>query len=136
MIEMHAVYHGELRCAATHMPSGTVLITDAPVDNHGKGESFSPTDLMATALGTCILTTMAIAAGVLGVDITGSTITVNKVMKNKPIRMLESLACVITIPVVATEQQKEKLEHAARKCPVHNSLHPDVAQRMEFRWTA
>ena len=136
MIEMHAVYQGELRCAATHMPSGTVLITDAPVDNHGKGESFSPTDLMATALGTCILTTMAIAADVLGVDITGSTITVNKVMKNKPIRMLESLACVIAIPAVATEQQKEKLEHAARKCPVHTSLHPDVAQRMEFRWTA
>ena len=134
MVEMHAVYQGELRCAATHMPSGTVLITDAPVDNHGKGESFSPTDLVATALGTCILTTMAIAAGVLGVDLTGATVTVNKVMKTTPTRMIASLATVVTLPGSAKSQQKEKLEHAAHHCPVHASLHPEVAQPIEFRW--
>ena len=134
MVEIHAVYQGELRCAATHMPSGTVLVTDAPVDNHGKGESFSPTDLVATALGTCILTTMAIAAGVLGVNLNGSTITVNKVMKVKPTRMIESLATVVTLMGTATPEQKEKLEHAAHKCPVHASMHPDVAQPITFHW--
>ena len=134
MVEIHAVYQGELRCAATHMPSGTVLVTDAPVDNHGKGESFSPTDRVATALGTCILTTMAIAAGVLGVNLNGSTITVNKVMKVKPTRMIESLATVVTLMGTATPEQKEKLEHAAHKCPVHASMHPDVAQPITFHW--
>lgn len=134
MVEIHAVYQGELRCAATHMPSGTVLVTDAPVDNHGKGESFSPTDLVATALGTCILTTMAIAASVLGVDLGGATVTVNKEMVVKPKRMIAALITVITVPVTVTDEQKQKLMHAAKKCPVHSSLHPDVAQPIEFRW--
>ena len=136
MVEMYAVYQGELRCAATHMPSGTVLITDAPVDNHGKGESFSPTDLVATALGTCILSVMGILADSLKLDLRGTSVTVNKAMVNKPKRMIGSLATVITVPVAVSDEQKEKLMHAAEMCPVHKSLHPDVAQPIEFRWTA
>jgi putative redox protein len=136
MVEIHAVYQGELRCAATHMPSGTVLITDAPVDNHGKGESFSPTDLVATALGTCILSVMGILANSLKLDLRGTTVVVNKAMVSKPKRMIAALSTVITVPVAVTEEQKQKLLQAAHMCPVHESLHPDVAQPIEFRWAA
>lgn len=134
MVEIHSVYQGELRCVATHTQSGTVLVTDAPLDNHGKGESFSPTDLVATALGTCILSIMGIAAQKMKLDMRGSTVVVNKRMEVTPKRRIAELAVVITVPLVLDEAQKQKFVDAAMACPVHASLHPDVAMPMEFCW--
>lgn len=134
MVQINVVYQGELRCAATHVPSGTVLKTDAPKDNHGKGESFSPTDLVATALGTCMLTTMAIVANVLQVDLKDSTITVVKEMAAKPSRRIGKLSVVINIAVKVDDAMKEKIKHGAEACPVHKSLHPDVQMPIEFNW--
>lgn len=134
MVEIHIAYQGELRCAATHMPSGTVMVTDAPLDNHGKGESFSPTDLVATALGTCMMTIMGIAAEKMGLDLRGTTVVVNKSMVAKPTRRVGELAVVITVPRLLDEAQKQALTHAAMTCPVYESLHPDIATPVEFCW--
>jgi putative redox protein len=134
MVEIHIAYQGELRCAATHMPSGTVMVTDAPKDNHGKGESFSPTDLVATALGSCMLTIMGIEAQKLGLDLRGSTVVVKKTMVVKPTRRVGELAVVINVPLLLDDAQKEALTHAAMTCPVHGSIHPDIATPIEFRW--
>lgn len=134
MVEINIAYQGELRCEAKHAPSGTVLVTDAPVDNHGKGASFSPTDLVATALGTCILTTMAIVADTLQIELKGSTVTVNKEMAARPSRKIGKLSVVITVPLTLDDAIKQKLIHAAELCPVHKSLHPDVQMPIEFRW--
>ncbi len=134
MVEIHSVYQGELRCASTHMPSGTVLITDAPADNQGKAESFSPTDLVATALANCILTVMGITARKLKIDITGTTAVVNKAMVVQPKRRISSLSVVITFPMALADEHRAALEQAALTCPVHASLHPDVAMPIEFRW--
>src|SRR5579863_5927574 len=98
MVEINISYQGELRCAATHQPSGMQLITDAPKDNHGKGESFSPTDLVAAALGTCMLTIMGIAAQAMQIDLTGTKVTVRKEMAAKPMRRIASLAVTIDVP--------------------------------------
>ena len=134
MVEIHIAYQGELRSAATHMPSGTVLLTDAPKDNHGKGESFSPTDLVATALGTCMLTIMGIAARKLELDLRGTTVIVTKSMVAAPLRRIGTLAVVITVPLALDDAQKQTLIDAAMTCPVGQSLHPDVAMPVEFRW--
>ncbi len=136
MVEIHSVYQGELRCASTHSPSGTVLVTDAPADNQGKAESFSPTDLVATALGTCMLTVMGIAARTLAIDLVGVTAVVNKTMVASPKRRIGSLSVVLSFPMALTDAQKKSLEKAALSCPVHASLHPDVAMPVEFRWAA
>ncbi len=133
MVEINIVYQGELRTQSTH-PSGATITTDAPVDNHGRGESFSPTDLMATALGTCMVTIMGIAAKKMAIDITGTTVVVQKEMVTIPIRRIGKLATVITVPLSLTDEQKQKLIHAAEICPVHQSMHPDVALPIEFRW--
>lgn len=134
MTEMNVVYKGGLRCEAAHEGSGAVLLTDAPKDNHGKGESFSPTDLVATALGTCILTVMGIAAQTMGIDLGEAKAHVTKTMAAKPLRRVAELIVMIEIPAQLTDEQKQKLEKAAITCPVHESLHPDIAQRIEFRW--
>lgn len=134
MVEIHIAYQGELRCAATHMPSGTVMVTDAPKDNHGKGESFSPTDLVATALGSCMMTIMGITAQKLGLDLRGSTVVVKKTMVAKPTRRVGELGVVITVPLALNDVQKEALTHAAMTCPVYESIHPDIATPVEFRW--
>ena len=134
MVEIHIAYQGELRCAVTHMPSGTVMVTDAPLDNHGKAESFSPTDLVASALGTCIMTVMGIAARKMHIDITGSNVVVKKTMVVKPERRIGALAVTIAVPHVFDAEIKEKLVAAALSCPVHHSMHPDVAMPIEFRW--
>ncbi len=135
MVMIQTMYQGELRCEATHMPSGTVLTTDAPKDNHGKGESFSPTDLVATALGACMLTIMGIAARTLGVAIEGARVAVEKEMAATPVRRIGALKVVITVPTPAlTDAQKRTLEKAALSCPVHQSLHPDIAIPVEFIW--
>ena len=134
MIEISIRYLGGLRCEARHGPSGSVLVTDAPVDNEGKGESFSPTDLAATSLGTCMLTIMGIAARRLGVDLGETTVNVVKEMTSQPPRRIARLTVVFTIPLAASHEKREMLENAARSCPVHLSLHPDMEQVMRFDW--
>jgi uncharacterized OsmC-like protein len=134
MVEISIRYLGGLRCEARHGPSGSVLVTDAPVDNEGKGESFSPTDLAATSLGTCMLTIMGIAARRLGVDLGETTVNVVKEMTSQPPRRIARLSVVFTIPLAASHEKREVLENAARSCPVHLSLHPDVEQVMRFDW--
>ena len=134
MVEINIVYQGTLRCTATHKPSGTILVTDAPVDNQGKGESFSPTDLIATALGTCMLTTMGIVAQRLSIALEGVQLTVRKEMAGTPSRHIERLTVSITVPGVLEDPQKESLTRAAMGCPVKQSLHPDIQMPVEFIW--
>jgi uncharacterized OsmC-like protein len=135
MVRISSTYEGNLRCRAVHGPSDTVLVTDAPVDNHGKGESFSPTDLVATALGTCIMTTMAIVADRRGIALDGMTVETEKVMTTSLPRRIASLKTRITIPLSADHEARSVLEHTAHACPVHKSLHPDIDASIEFVWT-
>jgi putative redox protein len=132
MVQIDVVYQGGLRCQAVHGPSGQKLVTDAPVDNHGKGESFSPTDLVATALGTCILTIMGIVAEREKIDLTGLRITVQKQMSADPPRRIARLVTRIVMPKGLTEQQRAKLEKAAHTCPVHQTLQGKVDMPIEF----
>ncbi|WP_050025989.1 OsmC family protein [Verrucomicrobium sp. BvORR034] len=134
MVEVNVTYDGGLRCRAQHGPSGVVLTTDAPKDNMGKGEAFSPTDLVATALATCIATTMAIVANRKGYDLPQMTVHVEKHMTSAPPRRIERLPVVVTIPLPQDHADRELLESAARGCPVHRSLHPDVQSPIEFVW--
>lgn len=134
MVAIQLEYQGDLHCKAVHGPSGTVLTTDAPKDNQGRGESFSPTDLVATALGSCMLTVMGILARTLQIDIAGTTATVEKEMAAAPVRRIQSLKVRIHVPHALSEDNKLKLERAAHTCPVHKSLHPDVDAPIEFTW--
>lgn len=134
MVRIDITYEGDLRTRATHTPSGTEVVTDAPVDNHGKGESFSPTDLAATALGSCIATIMGIVAERHDVDLTGMRVTVVKEMATAPTRRIGKLTTVLHIPAEPDEQTRTLLERAAHSCPVHASLHPDVDKPITFRW--
>ena len=134
MVSIQLEYEGDLHCRAVHGPSGTVLATDAPKDNQGRGESFSPTDLVATALGSCILTVMGILARTLEIDLAGTTATVGKEMMNAPVRRIQRLSVKINVPHQVSAENKLKLERAAHTCPVHKSLHPDVEKPIEFVW--
>jgi len=134
MVEIQIAYEGKLRCTARHVDSGTTLITDAPKDNMGNGESFSPTDLVATALGTCMLTTMGIVAQRLEIDISGSTVIVTKEMSSVPTRRIARLAVTFNIPAKLNDDQKQKLQNAAMTCPVHKSLHSNVEMPVTFNW--
>ena len=134
MVAIQVEYQGDLHCKAVHGPSSTDLATDAPTDNQGRGESFSPTDLLATALGTCMLTVMGIMARTLQIDLAGTTATVEKEMTASAPHMIKSLAVKIHIPQPITPENRLKLERAAHTCPVHKSLHPDVASPIEFTW--
>jgi putative redox protein len=133
-VQIDIVYQGQLRCQATHAPSGTQFFTDAPVDNHGKGESFSPTDLVATALGTCMLTTMGIFAERHQIDLTGSSVTVLKEMVQTPVRRIARLTTELRLTVSKDHPHREALERTALTCPVHQSLHPDVEKPVTFIW--
>ena len=134
MVEVQIQYDGELRCTAQHGPSGCVISTDAPVDNHGKGESFSPTDLVATALGSCVATIMAISANKHGIDLKGTKITVEKHMSTEGPRRISRLPVVIEVPFNIDESKKQSIENAARHCPVHQSLAESVDAPIEFRY--
>jgi putative redox protein len=134
MVEIDIQYLGDLRCQAQHGPSGTTLITDAPTDNQGKGESFSPTDLVATALGTCMLTIMGIVARRHEIDLRGTKVHVTKEMVQTPVRRIGRLAVQIHVPGDVSPEQQKLLETAALTCPVHKSLHPDVAAPVTFRF--
>jgi putative redox protein len=133
-VEISASYVGELRVDTTHGPSGASFSTDAPTDNGGKGASFSPTDLVATALGTCVLTIIGLFAQRHQLDLRGAKIHVTKEMITDPIRRIGSLRTTVTIYANAIEDQKmrERMEATALKCPVHQSLHPDIEAPIDF----
>jgi len=133
MATIHTTYVGGLRTEATHLQSGTKIITDAPTDNKGKGEAFSPTDLLAESLAGCILTTMGIAADVHGIDVTGTEAEVTKIMASDPRRVAE-VVVNLKFPRSYDEKQKTILERVAHTCPVALSLHPDVKQTVTFGW--
>lgn len=134
MVEITARYQGSLRCEATHGPSRSTLLTDAPVDNHGRGEAFSPTDLVATALATCMMTIMGIYAARLGIDLSGMRARTEKEMTKEGPRRIAALRTVVEMPLPADHPHRAALENAAHACPVHKSLHPDVAAPIEFVW--
>ena len=134
MVTIRIEYEGDLHCRAVHGPSDMVLNTDAPADNHGKAESFSPTDLVATALGSCILTVMGVKAQAMGIDIGGATATVDKEMAGAPNRRIASLAVHIQVTRKLNERDVKILEAAAYTCPVHKSMHPDVQMPIRFTW--
>ncbi len=129
-------YEGDLHCRAIHGPSGMGLTTDAPVDNGGRGDAFSPTDLVATALGACMLTLMGLFAKNNNLDIEGTTVRVVKDMVADPVRRIGSLAVTITLPggCRLSRAEKQKLQNAADTCPVKKSLHPDVRISVEFEY--
>lgn len=129
-----ATYQGQLHCEATHTASGNTLVTDAPTDNGGRGEAFSPTDLVATALGTCILTIMGLVADRHELDLAGTTVHVTKEMVATPQRRIGSLITTVTFPssLKLDPAMRERLESAANHCPVHQSLHPDINAPIEF----
>jgi uncharacterized OsmC-like protein len=135
MVKISIRYEGGLRCEAVHGPSGQKLFTDAPVDNHGKGESFSPTDLVATALGSCMATIMGIVAERHQLDLADMKIEVTKEMSKGTPRRIARLATVIDVPLPADHPDREILERAALTCPVHQSLHPEIEKPLEFRWS-
>ena len=134
MVEVSARYLGSLRCEAVHGPSKSVLLTDAPVDNHGKGEAFSPTDLLAAALPCCIMTIVGIVAARHGLAIEGMTARTEKVMSQDAPRRIASLRTTIEVPLAADHPQRTHLENAAATCPVHKSLHPEIDAAIEFRY--
>lgn len=134
MVAITMTYTGQLHCEATHGPSGTVITTDAPKDNHGLAASFSPTDLVATALGTCILTTMGIVASSMKINIDGATARVEKEMATTPPRRIAKLVTEIIMPTGIPVDAREKLESAAHKCPVHQTLHPDTDAPIRITW--
>jgi len=133
MATIQTTYLGDLRTEATHLQSGTKIITDAPSDNQGKGEAFSPTDLLAESLAGCILTTMAIAARTHDIEMDGTTAEVTKVMAANPRRVAEVIVN-IKFPAEYSDKEKKVLELAALNCPVHVSLHPDLKKTIDFGW--
>ena len=126
-------YSGELRTLATHPLSGKQLITDAPPDNNGKGEAFSPTDLLATALGSCMLTIMGIAGNTHTIDISGAKVSVEKIMAEEPLRIGE-LNIKINLPEKLSSKERIILERAGRHCPVAKSIHPDINENIIFTY--
>ncbi|MEO8413492.1 MAG: OsmC family protein [Ginsengibacter sp.] len=127
------VYTGNLRCSAQHIQSGTTIETDAPVDNRGKGEKFSPTDLLCVSLATCMLTTMGIKAGEIGVDITNSKADVTKHMFSDP-RRVGKIEVAVTLPANGSEKDQKLLEKTGDNCPVIKSIHPEIELMITYKW--
>ena len=134
MVKSESVYSGQLHCEVTHGPSGTTIETDAPKDNNGKGERFSPTDLVGAALGSCILTTMAMVAERDGHSLVGARAEVEKEMLANP-RKIGTLRVTLTLPKAIPESYRKKLEHVAHVCPVHKSLDPEMQIPVTFIYT-
>jgi putative redox protein len=130
----NARYAGHLRTEATHTASGNVIQTDAPVDNHGRGEAFSPTDLVSTALGSCMMTVMGIVAERHSWDLVGSTFAVLKHMSTEAPRRIAQIDVTFTLPAALAPQDRTLLERAAHTCPVGLSLHPEVRQNITFEY--
>jgi putative redox protein len=136
MVGIEIEYAGGLRTECKHGPSGAALTTDAPVDNHGRGESYSPTDLVATALGTCMLTVMGIRAESEGWEMKGAHVSVEKHMVTQPLRRVGRLVVRISMPTTVPEDAREILERIAWTCPVKESLHPETDLDVRFDWRA
>jgi uncharacterized OsmC-like protein len=126
-------YLGELRTSSVHIQSGSEIISDAPTDNHGKGEAFSPTDTVANALGSCMVSIMAIKSKDLNLDLIGSTVEITKIMNPEP-RRIAKIVAVLNMSVAADQKSKTILERAAMTCPVFLSLHPDIEKEVTFNW--
>ena len=126
-------YLGDLRTSSIHLQSGTEIISDAPLDNNGKGEAFSPTDIVANGLATCMLTVMGIKAIDLEVDFSGSTAEVTKIMAAEP-RRISEIHLTFQLNLAADEKTKTILERTAMTCPVNFSLHPDIKRVIVFNW--
>jgi uncharacterized OsmC-like protein len=131
MVRIQLQYQGGLRTTATHEPSGNTLNTDAPLDNNGRGEAFSPTDLVATALGACMATVMGIVAERKGISMEG----LRKHMSEDAPRRISKLEVDLHMPVSASHPERKLLESAARGCPVHHSLHPDIVTVFNWTWS-
>ena len=134
MVSISVKYTGDLHCDAVHGPSDAKIATDAPTDNKGKGEAFSPTDLVATALATCMSTTMGIKAQELGVDLRGMTVSVQKEMSNDVPRRIIRLPSEVHIPLPENSPHREVLEQTALNCPVHKSLPVEINRPTKFFW--
>ncbi|TDP57881.1 OsmC family protein [Flavobacterium dankookense] len=126
-------YQGELRTTCIHLQSGTEILTDAPTDNHGKGEAFSPTDLVATALGSCMVSIMAIKTRDLDLELKDSTLEVTKIMQAEP-RKIAKIVVVLNMSIATSDKNKTILERAAMTCPVLLSLHPDIEKEVTINW--
>jgi uncharacterized OsmC-like protein len=126
-------YLGDLRTSSIHIESGTSILSDAPKDNYGKGEAFSPTDLVANSLATCMISIMGIKSRDLNVDLTGSTVEVTKIMQAEP-RKIAKIITVFNMNFKANDKTKTILERAAMTCPVMLSLHPDIEKEITFNW--
>jgi uncharacterized OsmC-like protein len=126
-------YLGDLRTLSIHLQSGTEILSDAPVDNHGKGEAFSPTDLLANSLGSCMMTIMAIKANDLGIDLKGSTVEVTKIMQAEP-RRVGRLEVVMNMAISESEKNRIILERVAMNCPVLLSLNPEIEKVITINW--
>jgi putative redox protein len=127
-------YEGDLSTRCIHLGNGDVIVTDAPKDNQGKGERFSPTDLLAVSLGSCMLTIMGILARKLNVDLKGTKVVVSKQMQNQPVRKIAKITLSFYCPHPVGPLIAEKLQRAAETCPVHHSLHPDLIQEIHYHW--
>ena len=134
MVNISVKYTGDLRSDAVHGPSNAKIATDAPTDNKGKGEAFSPTDLVATALATCMSTTMGIKAQELGVDLRGMTVSVQKEMSKDAPRRIVGLPSEVHIPLAPNHPHREILEQTALNCPVHKSLPSEIHRPTKFFW--
>lgn len=134
MVQTTLSYQGDLRCQAVHGPSGATIHTDAPVDNQGRGQSFSPTDLLAAGLGSCMLTIMGITAREHQLDLTGATVHVGKEMIADPFRRIGRLVVEIHVPKDPGPDNRRRLENAAHGCPAARSLHPEIKLDVTFRW--
>jgi putative redox protein len=133
-VSVEIAYEGQLRCKAVHGPSQCHVVTDAPVDNHGKGANFSPTDLVATALGTCTLTLLGIVADRHGISLEGTTVKVEKHMVAEPVRRIGRLPVDIYMGQPIEDKYKDRLVKAAETCPVKQSVHPDIDLSINFHW--
>ena len=134
MVEIKLSYEGDLHCSAIHTPSGSTLVTDAPVDNNGRGQAFSPTDLVATALASCMATVIGIVAKRKEIAVEGMTVVVRKHMTTDLPRRISRLELDLDIPLPASHPDRKILESAARGCPVHHSIHPDIELVMNWKW--
>jgi putative redox protein len=128
------IYTGNLRCEVEHTQSKTTIETDAPTDNRGKGEKFSPTDLLCVSLGTCMLTTMAIKANDMDVDITSATADVTKHMYSDP-RRVGKIEVAINLPKLDSEKDRKILQKTGDNCPVIKSIHPDIELAIVYKWS-
>lgn len=134
MVKLHVEYEGGLHCNLTHGPSGSKISTDAPKDNHGKGETFSPTDLVSSALAACMLTIMGIVAERHQIKLEGAKVEVTKEMIQEPVRRIGKLTVNFQMPAGIPQKERILLERAAETCPVHKSLHPDIQIPITFSY--